>query len=70
MNEWFRAVSEPVDAMPVDLSLPGVECFLPVAIICGFCVLATVVWMVSVQKHFSQERHARQDQSARRYRPG
>lgn len=70
MNEWLRIISEPVNPVQVTLELPGIEYFLPIAIICGVCVLATIVWILAVQEHLSRDDHARQDQSARRHRPG
>jgi hypothetical protein len=58
MNGWLEVISEPVNPIQVNLSLPGVECFLPVAIICGVCVLATAVWMLVVGKYaLSRGRH-------------
>ena len=51
MNEWLRVIPEPVDPIQVNLSLPGIEFFLPVAIICGICVLATAVWIMATGKY-------------------
>jgi hypothetical protein len=59
MNAWLRIIYEPLDPIQINLSLLGVECLLPVAIICGVCVLATAVWVLAVGKYtWSQSRHA------------
>ena len=57
MNEWLRVIGDPANPMQVNLSLPGMEYFLPVAIICGICVLATAVWTMATGKYaWSQSR--------------
>jgi len=58
MNEWLRVISEPVDSIQINLSLPGMECLLPVALLCGICLLATVIWTLATGKYiWSQGRH-------------
>jgi hypothetical protein len=58
MNEWLTVISEPVDSMQVNLSVPSLECLLPIALICGICVLATVIWALATGKYiWSQSRH-------------
>ena len=51
MTEWLKVISESVNPVQVDLSLPAVEFFLPVAVICGVCVLATALWIVAAQRY-------------------
>jgi hypothetical protein len=59
MNAWLRVIYEPLDPIQVNLSFPGIECLLPIAIICGICVLATVVWALAVGKYTcSHGKHA------------
>lgn len=51
MDEWLRVISNPLDPIQVNLSLPGIESFLPVVIICGTCMLATLLWLLAAARH-------------------
>jgi hypothetical protein len=59
MNEWLRVISESANPVQVSLSLPDLESFLLVAVICGLCVLATTLWFLAAQRYvWSQGKHA------------
>ena len=53
MNEWLKTISEP--AVPVvqntglsDLTMGGL---MPIAVICGLCLMATVAWALTVARY-------------------
>jgi len=58
MNEWLRAVLEPMNPVEFNLNLshPGLSDLLPIAILCGFCLLATAVWTLAAAKYAGSHR--------------
>jgi len=53
MNGWLRAILEPMNPVEFNLSLsyPGLSDLLPVVILCGFCILATAIWALTVTRY-------------------
>jgi len=53
MNEWLRAIAEPMTPVELHLSLSSFETgdLLPVAVICGLCILATAAWALAVARY-------------------
>jgi hypothetical protein len=53
MNGWLRAVLEPMNPVEfnLNLSFPGLSDLLPIAILCGFCILATAIWALAAAKY-------------------
>ena len=53
MNAWLRAVLGPVNPADFNLSLswPGLSDLLPIAILCGFCLLATAIWTLTAARY-------------------
>jgi len=58
MNGWLRAVLEPMNPVEFNLNLfyPGPSDLLPIAILCGFCLLATAIWTLTVAKYAASRR--------------
>jgi hypothetical protein len=53
MNEWLRAIAEPMIPVEFHLKLSFFEmgCLLPIAIICGLCILAIAAWVLAVARY-------------------
>ncbi len=55
MNAWLEVISEPVGLTQVHLGLPGLECLLPIALLCGICILATAIWALAASKYVQSQ---------------
>ena len=60
MSGWLRTVLEPMNPVEFNLNLayPGMIDLLPMAILCGLCLLATAIWALTVAR-YGASRHGR-----------
>jgi hypothetical protein len=58
MNGWLRVVLEPMNPVEFNpnLSYPRLSDLLPIAILCGFCLLAAAIWTLTVAKYIGSRR--------------
>ena len=53
MNEWLKTISEPMAPMGQNLNFSdhAMDYLMPIAIICGLCLLATMIWALTVARY-------------------
>jgi hypothetical protein len=53
MSEWLKMLSEPAapTVRNLDFSDQAVACLMPIALICGLCLLATAIWALTVVRY-------------------
>jgi len=58
MNEWLRAVLEPMNPVEfsLNLSFPGMSDLLSIVLLGGSCLLATAIWTLTVAKYAASHR--------------
>ena len=53
MVGWLMTAPEPISPVQFSLYLPflDIRYFLPLAVVCGLCTVATAIWAVTIGSH-------------------
>jgi len=59
MSPWLRTTSESMTPAQLDTEFycEAMQCLLPVAVICGLCLLATVIWVTTIGHYAGSHRN-------------